>query len=293
MVADGVVVTADAMVEGVHWDHRSTAGDVGWKLGAVNASDVGAMGCRPTWAVLTMALPQPVDAAWVDAFAEGLGAALARFGGQLVGGDTTRGPDRRCLTLTMAGAGAAPVPRSGARPGDVLWVTGTLGEAAAGFLHDDPDGLSWLRRPEPPVELGAVLAERGLVRAMLDLSDGLTTDLHRLAAQSGVGAEVDAAALPVGPAVARRPADERLRLQVSFGDDYQLLFAAASADTGEIERVAADQGVAVRAIGRLVAQTGVRLSTGAWPRPSWQHFPRRDEPPPSAPGSTPRGGTAA
>jgi len=274
LVGLGLVVTVDAMVEGVHWDDRCSAEDVGWKLAAVNASDIGAMGCRPTWALLTLSVPAPADGAWVEAFAHGLGLGLGHFGAQLVGGDTTRSPGPRLLTLTMAGEGARPVGRDGGRPGDELWVTGTLGEAAAGFFEGQPAGLAWLRRPVPPVELGAALGELGLVHAMMDLSDGLLRDLPRLCAASGTGATVDAAALPAGPALAGLSAETRLARQVAFGDDYQLLIAAAPATRPALLERAAALGVALHCVGHLDAAPGLRLQGGPWPRPDFDHFPQ-------------------
>lgn len=274
VVGPGEVVTVDAMVEGVHWDARSSAEDVGWKLAAVNASDVGAMGCQPTWAVLSLSMPAPADGAWAEGFARGLGMGLARWGAQLVGGDTTASPGPIALSLTMAGRGIRPVGRHGARAGDDLWVTGALGDAAAGFLDGHPLGLRWLRRPEPPVALGAALGLHGLASAMMDLSDGLARDLDRLCQASGVGAIVEVDALPAGAALADLPAPARLARQVAFGEDYQLLFTAAPAAAEAVEALAAAAGQPVTRVGRIVADGGARLRGGQpWPRALFDHFP--------------------
>ncbi|RME24276.1 MAG: thiamine-phosphate kinase, partial [Deltaproteobacteria bacterium] len=267
------VVTTDLMVEGVHWDSRSTEGDVGYKLAAVNASDIAAMGCRPTWAVLTLSLPRPVAAAWVEGFARGLGEGLGAFGARLIGGDTTASPGPVFAGLTMAGEGSAVVGRDGARPGDRVWVTGTLGDAAAGFFDGDPAGLAWLRRPRPPVELGAALADMGLVHAMMDLSDGLARDLARLCARSEVGAVVDPSLLPASPAVAALPAARRLQRQVAFGEDYQLLFTAPPAAERAIRRLGSVLDVAVSIIGEVRAEPAVCLQGAEWPEPMFDHFP--------------------
>ena len=272
----GLVVSADAMVEGVHWDDRLSPADVGWKLVASNVSDLAAMGARPTWCTLTVGLPRPVDAAWLSDFAMGLHAACARWSLHLVGGDLTRSPGPRCLSLTIGGHAAGPVTRSGARAGDELWVTGTLGDAADGFTHGGP-GLRSLRRPQPPLELGVALAEQGLVNAMMDLSDGLATDLPRLCAASRLGAVVQAAALPASPTVADRA--DRLALQVAFGEDYGLLFAASPVQGLAIEGLAAFHGVRVTRIGALRADGPVLLEPGPWPAPAFAHFAA----PPEAP----------
>lgn len=273
VLADGTAVGTDLMVEGVHWDARSTAEDVGWKLVAVNASDLGATGARPAWATLDLALPRPVDAGWVSGFARGLHAALRTWGVRLVGGDTTRSPGPCFAGLTMGGPVARPVTRAGARPGDTLWVTGTLGDAAHGFHHAGT-GLSWLRRPHPPVAFGVALAEAGLATAMLDLSDGLARDLGRLCAASGCGARVDAGALPATPEVAA--ASDRLALQTAFGDDYQLLFATAPADADAVRALAATQAVRVTEVGACTASGPARLVGAAWPAPSFSHFDPTD-----------------
>lgn len=273
-LAGGEIVTTDVMVEGVHFDQRSSPADVGWKLVAVNASDVGAMGARPTWATLTLSLPRPLRMGWVEAFAEGLGAALARWRIALVGGDTTGSPGPVFAGMTMAGRAATPVLRSGARPGDEIWVSGALGEAAAGFFGTRagvPEaGLAWLRRPEPPVELGARLGAAGLCTAMMDLSDGLAQDLPRLCAASGVGATVDPALLPVGPSLVGEP--DPLPCQVAFGDDYQLLFTAPPAHGEAIRALGRRRRVRLSRVGTIEAGSGARLRGRDWPAPRFSHF---------------------
>jgi thiamine-monophosphate kinase len=274
---DGVVVSAargrevvamDTLVEGVHFDHRLGPADVGWKSVAVNVSDVGAMGARPTWGLLSLALPAPLDHAWVDGFAEGLHEALAHWGVGLVGGDTVRSPGPIVVTLTVAGDAAGAVPgRGGARPDDALWVTGKLGRASAGFAG--VGDLGWLRRPEPPVAFGAALAEAAIPHAMMDLSDGLRTDLRRLCATSGVGARVDPRAIPIADSLAGRA--DALDHAVAFGDDYELLFAS-DADPEQIAALAGAHGTTVARIGTITEAHEVVLSEGAWPAPRFAHF---------------------
>lgn len=266
----GLVVATDAMVEGVHWDGRLDAADVGWKLLAVNVSDLAAMGAAPTWCTLAVSLPRPLDLTWVERFSAGLAEGCATWGVHLVGGDVTRSPGPRALSLTLGGQAAAAVTRSGARPGDQLWVTGRLGAAAAGFFHGGP-GLDALRRPRPPLSYGLALASAGVATAMMDLSDGLARDLPRMCAASGVGATVDADALPAPGYLAAHP--DALSLQVAFGEDYQLLFTAAARDASAIAELARDHGVQATPIGRIEAAPGARLSSGPWPAPRFSHFP--------------------
>ncbi len=263
----GELVTTDTMVEGVHWDDRLSPADVGWKLVAVNVSDVGAMGGRPRWATLALSLPSPLDRPWVEAFFAGLGEALREWGVVLVGGDTTRSPGPRVATLTVGGVALHPIRRSGARVGDELWVTGKLGRSAEAFFATNPRpaALAWFRRPHPPVRFGAALGEAQLASAMLDVSDGLARDLGRLCRASGVAAEVDPAALP---------SDRPLAEAVAFGEDYELLFAAAPEAAGAICSLANMSGIPVTRIGHILEGAGPRLRGGAsWPAPRFDHFP--------------------
>ncbi len=263
--ADGRLVSVDTMVEGVHWDARLSAADVGFKLAAVNASDIGAMGGRPEWAVLALSLPAPLDRGWVADFQEGLQEGCSRWGIALIGGDTTRSPTR-AATLTVGGRASRPILRSGGRPGDTLWVTGALGLAAEGFFADAPraGASAALRRPSPPVHFGAALAEHALCSAMMDLSDGLRRDLERLCIASSCGATVDPA---------RVPGDGPLAWRVGFGEDYELLFAVAPEHADSVRALALTRGVTVSEVGQLQPLQGIRLSDGApWPAALFSHF---------------------
>jgi thiamine-monophosphate kinase len=265
------VVTTDAMVESVHWDDRLTPADVGYKLVAVNASDLGAMGARPGWALLCVALPDPPDTAWLSDFTTGLAEGLLAFDLALAGGDTVRAPgNRRFLSLTAGGRAARVIGRRGAVPGDVLWVTGWLGAAAAALLKPSPPEQLRiaLARPRPPVAFGARLGESGLVNAMMDLSDGLACDLGRLCRASGVGVQVDETALPVHPLLL---GSERT-LALTGGEDYGLCFAAGAASTPRLLHLAAASDVSITAIGRFDDGDGPRLANGSWPSPSFEHF---------------------
>lgn len=269
VLPDGSVVTVDTMVEGTHWDARLAPADVGWKLVAVNVSDIAAMGARPTWAVIAMTVPAPMDRAWVDDFARGVGEACAAFGVVLVGGDTTRGATRS-LSLTMGGRpSGAPVLRSGGQPGDDVWVSGILGRSAEAMLSDTPsrEALAHLRRPVPPLAFAIALGGAGCVHAMMDLSDGLRADLARLCAASGVGARIHAGALPgCGP----------LAWRTSYGEDYELVFTAPQSARDAIASFSVMYSTPVHLIGSLSAEPDVALdghpAAPAWPAPRFTHF---------------------
>jgi len=271
------LITVDTMVEHIHFDDKLGPADVGWKLVAVNASDIGAMGATPTWAVLSLSLPRPLDRAWVGEFARGLGEALQAWSIHLVGGDTTGSPGPITASMTLAGTAAHPVSRSGAQPGDLIWVTGHLGEAAAGFLLGTPAGLEALRRPCPPVGFGAALAAAVPVHAMMDLSDGLARDLGRMCRSSGVSAEVDPQLLPLGPGL--RDASDPLPAQVCFGEDYQLIFATSPEHRETVERVAKLHQVQARTIGEIGPRCDdprACLAGQEWPAPGFAHFGRAE-----------------
>lgn len=262
------VLSTDTMVEGVHWDGRLSAEDVGWKLVAVNVSDLGAMGAVPSWALLNLSLPAPLDRAWAEGFVTGLAAACRRWDLQLIGGDTTRGPARFAV-LTVGGYARRAVRRSGGRPGDGVWMTGEAGRAAEGFLAaaPRPAALAWLRRPEPPVRFGAAVA--GIAGAMMDLSDGLCRDLRRLCAASGCGAEIEADKIP---------GDRALNWKTSFGEDYELLLTVPPERENELRSLAELERIDLSRIGVLTEGGAVRLknsglSGAGWPSPLFEHFP--------------------
>ncbi|MDG1478439.1 MAG: thiamine-phosphate kinase [Myxococcota bacterium] len=271
LVPGDVAVSVDTMIEGVHFDERLSAADVGWKLVAVNSSDIGACGRLPDWSLLALSLPRPLDDDWLDGFAAGLHAALTHFGVRLIGGDTTTSPGPISATLTIASKPGGPfITRSGGQAGDHVWVTGTLGDSAAGFLHGTPAGLAWLRRPQPPVALGAALGASGLVTAMMDLSDGLMCDLKRLCEASDVGALIQPEQLPVGPALAG--VSEVLPLQVAFGEDYQLLLCAPPSSDSALNRLAQSHRISLTNIGTLTAERDVMLRSKPWPKAYFSHF---------------------
>ena len=226
-----LVVTSDTLVEGVHFRRDDPADSVGWKLAAVNLSDLAAKGATPVACLMNYALSG--DAGWDARFIEGLGAILCEHGCALIGGDTVRMPPGapRSFTLTAIGEAPGRVPtRSGVFSGDVLWVTGTIGDAGAGLALLDAGRTSPVvlidayRRPQPLVAEGQALAPK--VAAMMDVSDGLLIDAGRLAAASRVGIEIDLARVPLSDAfIAQRGNDRDARLfAATAGDDYELLF---------------------------------------------------------------------
>jgi len=258
-----LVLAVDMMVEERHFPSGADAEGLGHKILAVNLSDMAAMGARPRWALLAGALPG-VDEAWLEAFTRGLFALADAHGVALVGGDTTRGPRNLCLTIAGEVPAGTAVRRSGAQPGDDVWVSGTLGDAMLalaalqGRTALDASTLNALRprleRPTPRVALGQAL--RGVAAAMLDVSDGLTGDLGHLLDASGVGAEIAVARIPCAPALAARLAggerDLALACLLAGGDDYELCFAARSHAREAVAAAAHAAGVPVARIGTIV-----------------------------------------
>ncbi|HEX5094183.1 MAG TPA: thiamine-phosphate kinase [Burkholderiales bacterium] len=239
-----LAVSTDLLLEGRHFARGAEPRALGHKALAVNLSDMAAMGASPRWATLALALPQ-ADDAWLEAFAAGFYALAERFGVDLVGGDTTRGPLAVCVTILGEVPAGEALRRSGARPGDDLWVSGELGGAAYALAHPaDPAAAKRLHEPEPRVALGERL--RGVASAAIDVSDGFAQDLGHLLERSGVGAVVEYARLPK-----HRIADAALerRCVLSGGDDYELLFAAPSARRAALERL--DGAPALTRVGEI------------------------------------------
>jgi len=283
-----LAVAIDTLVEGVHFPPGTAAADIGWKALAVNLSDLAAMGASPAWALLSLTLPS-ADAAFVEGFAEGFAKLAQPHRLALVGGDTTRGP----LTISVVVHGFVPpgqaLTRAGARVGDAVLVTGTLGDAAAG-LHAlqhpprDDDGRAGLRgflierlnRPTPRLAVGTAL--RGQATACVDVSDGLLADLGHICAASGVAAEIEAALLPRSSALLELYDDTTaLHFALSGGDDYELCFTVPAARVAELQAGLARLGCGATKIGRIVEGEGVRVRAAdgaslATDRPGWEHF---------------------
>ena len=277
-----LAVATDTLNIDVHFPGETAAADIGWKALAVNLSDLAAMGAQPAWATLSLSLPH-ADVAWVDAFLDGFLELAARHGLALVGGDTTRGPLSVCVTVHGFVAPEAALRRGGARAGDDVWVTGSLGDAAAALVQWRAGGAAdaplraRLDRPVPRIDAGLALAA-GIASAAIDISDGLLADLGHVCDASDVGAEVDLAALPASAALASRfDAAARRAVQATGGDDYELCFTAPTAQRDAIAALAKCCATPMTRVGRIVAGEGVRalLPDGSeWnaPRAGHVHF---------------------
>ncbi len=285
-----LVLTVDLLVEGRHFLPGTDPARLGHKVLAVNLSDLAAMGARPRWALLAGALPDS-DEAWLAAFAAGLFALADAHGVELVGGDTTRGA--RAFALTLAGdvpAGTA-ITRAGARAGDDVWVSGTLGDAmlALAALEGRTTlpapaldvARARLEAPTPRVALGAQL--RGIATAAIDVSDGLTGDLGHILECSGVGARVELAALPRSSSLGEKLAgsEHELALQclLGGGDDYELCFTAPAARRAEVAAIGRSQPVPLARVGAIIAGSALvvvddaGIALPALPR-AFDHFAR-------------------
>ncbi len=264
---DGLVITHDSIAEGVHFLPDDPPVSVGWKLAAVNASDLAAKGAEPLAALLSLTLAG--DGEWEAGFLDGLEAALAEFGLKLIGGDTIALPTGapRILGLTAIGrAGDRTPSRAGGQAGDRLWLVGTLGDSAAGLaqLLGDRTAQGPLveayRRPRPLLAAGRALAPHAT--AMMDVSDGLLLDASRLAAASGVSARIDLATLPLSDAfIAARGRDRAARLfAATGGDDYALLLTLS--ETVDPFTLPLPSGARLTPIGRLGLGAGIFLTEG-------------------------------
>lgn len=283
-----LVAAIDTMVEGVHFLPGTAAVDLGWKALATNLSDLAAMGATPAWALLALTMPR-ADAVFVRSFAEGFAQLAQTHHVALVGGDTTSGP----LSISVAVHGFVPpdmaLQRAGAKVGDIVLVTGTLGDAIAGLLalrdppQDDPTRaalrkvlIERITRPVPRVAAGIAL--RGLANSCVDISDGLLADLGHICAASGVSAELDAPLLPRSYALRELHGEaQSLEFALNGGDDYELCFTVPPE---HLEQTLADLGrvgCGVTWIGRIVAGEGVRVRDAQrhWMTPEmkgWEHF---------------------
>lgn len=256
-----LVATVDAVVEGVHFDRRSSPGDVGWKALAVNLSDLAAMGARPLAALVALGVPPGAARGTVPGVGRGLGACARAFGIPVVGGNVSRAAE---LSVTVTALGTVPAGgallREGARPGDLVAVTGTLGDAALGLRPGAAAALARRqRRPTPRLAAGRALA--GLARAAIDVSDGLVQDLAHLCRASGVGARIGRDELPLSAAYRRaaRRLDDPWGPALAGGEDYELVVALPASRLAAAQVAAARAGAPLTVIGRFVRGRGVRV----------------------------------
>lgn len=303
-VGTDVVVSTDLLVEGIDFRRDTTLPNLlGHKALAVSLSDIAAMGARPRWALLSIGVTSDVwESEFVDQFYEGFFQLADRYGVKLIGGDLSRTPDRIVIDSIVIGECLMDreVFRSGANPGDQIYVTGYLGEAAAGLrllergakIHpgatNSRDNTSvdhlLLRqlRPEPRVGWGLLLGEKRLATAMIDISDGLSSDLNHLCEESNVGALVEASQLPIDHVVREicgRRALDPLMLALHGGEDFELLFTVRAEDVDKLPKRV--DGVSVTRIGETrEAAGGVRISEGSreWDLEpgGWEHFKKAE-----------------
>ena len=284
------VLKTDAIVEGVDFPPGTAPDLVAQKLLRVNLSDLAAKGAVPVGYLLVTALPRSLGEDWLAGFAAGLAKDQATYGIGLLGGDMSAIDGPISLTLAAIGRVAAgrAVLRSGARPGDLVYVSGTLGDAALGLavlqgrlaLADATQREFLIDRyhlPQPRLELGQRLV--GIAHAMLDISDGLVADLGHLCAASSVAAVIETTKLPLSAAARPAVRSERQWLMAALGggDDYELLFAAPAGAAVEIAALARETGVPVTAIGRIESGSGVRVLDAdgaplAVPSAGYHHF---------------------
>ncbi|WP_333877658.1 thiamine-phosphate kinase [Methylobacter sp.] len=275
-IPDGyeLAVTTDTMVENVHFFAGTDPELLGHKLLAVNLSDLAAMGAKPVSVTLALTLPS-VDENWLTAFAKGFLNLAERYSVDLIGGDTTSGP----LTLTVQALGLVPkgrgLRRSAARPGDLIYMTGYLGDAGLGlkinqgYVCTDPEAaLTRFNRPEPQIEAGQGLL--GIANACIDLSDGLAGDLGHILEQSHVGACLDWDALPLSKAVQAYINDTGdWSMPLTAGDDYELCFTVSPERAGQLT-------IAATKIGIIESQPGLRLNKSGHIQPlevkGFEHF---------------------
>jgi thiamine-monophosphate kinase len=284
------ILTTDGVIEGIHFDRRfSTPYDIGWKALAVNLSDIAAMGGTPRLALLSLSLPADMVRDDVHALVDGFLALAADARVTLAGGNVTRSPGPLMVDVTVTGFARARqvLTRSGGRAGDDLYVTGTVGAAAAGLSYakeskgsTEPAGIdACVRRhcaPEPRVRIGALLGRNRAASACMDLSDGLADAVRQIAAASGTGAAIEAAALPIPPAARewfQGAGLDPIASAVAGGDDYELLFAVPRRGRGRLATVIRQaRGVPITRIGQLTKETPAVLVRDGIPEPLPQGF---------------------
>lgn len=265
-----LAVSTDALIAGRHFFEDADAYGVGYKCLAVNLSDMAAMGARPRWVTLALSLPE-ANAQWLEQFARGFLDLAAEHEVDLIGGDTTRGPLMVCVQIMGEVPAGKALRRSGARAGDDLWVSGSVGDAALALAHvrgdfrlhaDDLDyAFKRLNRPHPRVELGRALI--GSAGSAIDISDGLVADVGHVAVASGVRAVMQWELIPLS-SVAKRYRTHPLVRQAALGggDDYELAFTASPSLRTQIEVLPTEVGVDVTRIGVIEAGAGVVVLDG-------------------------------
>ena len=259
-----LVVAMDTLVAGRHFPEQTSPYDIGWKALAVNLSDLAAMAATPAWITLSITMPE-IDEHWLQSFSDGFFSLADQYSLALVGGDTTRGP----LSITVQVHGLVSpgeaLCRHTAKPGQKIFVTGTLGDAALA-LHQlqtkfevAPPLLQQLNRPQPRVQFGQQLSS--LAGAAIDISDGLHADLSHILEASGCGACIYVDQLPTSKEVLHEPMDLRRELQIAGGDDYELCFTVKDNALEMVQTAAAECNLEITEIGVIEEQSGLRCKT--------------------------------
>lgn len=280
-VASGntLAITVDTLVESIHFPPETSPFDIGYKAAAVNLSDLAAMGASPCWMTLALTLPQ-IEENWLAAFSQGFFTLLEKYQADLVGGDLTRGP----LSITVQAHGMLQpnqaLRRNAAKPGDKIYVSGTLGDAAAGLAglqqksavseSDQHFFIHRLNRPTPRVELG--LQAAGKAHAAIDISDGFIQDLQHILKQSAVGATIDLERLPFSEALKRWPIpNEKYTFALSGGDDYELILTVPPEETAFFDAIPE-----LTCIGTITESQTLEilssLQNNTWKLSGYQHF---------------------
>ena len=268
-----LAVATDTLVEGVHFPRRTTADAVGYRMLAVNLSDLAAMGAQPRWCTLALTIAD-ADEQWLEGFTTGFFGLAAAHEVSLVGGDLTRGPLSATLHLVGSVEKNGLLTRGDAHVGDDVYVTGSLGDAAAGLalINEDANDegpehralAERFYRPNPRVAAGRALAS--IASAAIDVSDGLIADLGHLCQASGCGAAIDVEQLPLSAELlALFPPQTAQAYALSGGDDYELCFTAAAAKAQAVEAALDASGTSARRIGELVLGAGVECRRGGEP----------------------------
>ncbi|MBW1742855.1 MAG: thiamine-phosphate kinase [Deltaproteobacteria bacterium] len=269
-----LLVTMDTLIEGIHFTAETLPPQaLGWKALAVNVSDIAAVGGTPHTAFLSMGIKPETEVSFVESFMAGFEAMAAETDIVLAGGDTVESPSGTVITVTLLGGGLPEhlVYRSGAKIGDDIWVTGPLGNAAAGLfvllnrnaseLAGYESLISALQRPIPRLEIGKALGQSGLVHAMIDISDGVAKDLRHICEESGTGALLQAASLPLSGQLEKLASltdKDPAEWALQGGEDYELLFTASSANKDEIVSLTTKVlGNPAAKIGTIVQEDGM------------------------------------
>ncbi|CEG57492.1 thiamine-phosphate kinase [Legionella fallonii] len=263
-----ILVSTDTLVSGVHFLPEWTPFDIAYRSAVVNISDMAAMAAEPCWATLAITLPE-LNQPWLESFSQGFNAALSEYNVALIGGDTTRGPLSITITIMGTASEGRAVRRSGAKPGDIILVSGVLGAAALAvqFLamddlppQDKDELMAKLLRPKPRIDLTPIL--RSYASSAIDISDGLSADLNHICVSSGVGACLTKNLIPTHALLNKYLAEQGVDLALTGGDDYELCFTVSSGSLDSLMKTLHKENLVCYPIGVIEEQNGLRLKLG-------------------------------